>query len=132
MNEIEMVNPASFGPWVVPYSQATVAGGFIFVAGQVAIGCDYVVVAPGNAYWQTHVALDRVSRILAETGGSLTDVVTATVFLANRDRLAEFDEAWAERFGQHRPAVATVFAGLPIDDLVVEVQCVALHRDSRR
>lgn len=131
MSGIQNINPATVGPAMFPYSHATVAGGFVFVAGQVALDDENNVVAAGDAYEQTLVVLDRVERILAETGGSLADVVTATVFVASLEHLPEFNKAWAERFPEHRPARATVVAGLLIDGLVVEVQSVALHRGAR-
>jgi len=38
-----------------------------------------------------------------------------------------FNRAWAQEFGAHRPARATVVAGLLIDGLVVEVQSIAVQ-----
>jgi 2-iminobutanoate/2-iminopropanoate deaminase len=128
MTDIQIVNPSSFGPALFPYSQATVANGLVFVAGQVALDDDNKVVAPGDAYEQTLVALDRVARVLAEVGGSLGDVVTATVFVPGLEHLPGFNKAWEEKFGSHRPARATVVAGLLIDGLVVEVQSTAVAR----
>lgn len=128
MSDIQIVNPSTFGPALFPYSQATVAGGLVFVAGQVALDDDNKVVAPGDAYEQTNVMLDRVARVLAEVGGTLDDVVTATVFVPALEHLEGFNKAWAEKFGDHRPARAAVVAGLLIDGLVVEVQCIAVHR----
>ncbi|MFJ4286894.1 RidA family protein [Paenarthrobacter nicotinovorans] len=128
MTAVQTINPSTFGPALFPYSQATIANGFVFVAGQVALDDENKVVAPGDAYVQTLVMLDRVARVLADVGGSLDDVVTATVYITSLDHLPEFNRAWEEKFGQHRPARATVVAGLLIDGLVVEVQSTAVHR----
>jgi 2-iminobutanoate/2-iminopropanoate deaminase len=130
MTDIQIVNPSTFGPALFPYSQATVAGGLVFVAGQVALDDENNVVAPGDAYEQTLVTLDRVARVLAEVGGSLDDVLTATVFVPGLEHLPGFNRAWAVKFGDHRPARATVVAGLLIDGLVVEVQSTAISRAS--
>lgn len=128
MSDIQIVNPSSFGPALFPYSQATVARGLVFVAGQVALDDDNNVVAPGDAYEQTLVTLDRVARVLADVGGTLDDIVTATVFVTDLEHLPGFNKAWVEKFGEHRPARATVVAGLLIDGLVVEVQSTAVSR----
>jgi 2-iminobutanoate/2-iminopropanoate deaminase len=128
MSDIRIINPSTFGPALFPYSQATVANGFVFVAGQVALDDDNKVVAPGDAYEQTLVTLDRVTRVLAEVGGTLDDIVTATVFVPDLSHLPGFNKAWAEKFGSHRPARAAVVAGLLLDGLVVEVQCTAIAR----
>ncbi len=128
MTEIQTVDPNLFGPALFPYSQATVAQGLVFVAGQVALDDDNNVVAPGDAYEQTKVTLDRVARVLAEVGGTLNDIVTASVYVPSLDHLPGFNKAWAEVFGEHLPARATMVAGLLIDGLVVEVQSIAVHR----
>ncbi|MFC7494253.1 MULTISPECIES: RidA family protein [unclassified Nocardioides] len=130
MSDIQIVNPSTFGPSLFPYSQATVAGGLVFVAGQVALDDENNVVAPGDAFEQTKVTLDRVARVLAEVGGTLDDIVTATVFVPDLEHLPGFNKAWIEVFGDHRPARATVVAGLLIDGLVVEVQSIAVSRAS--
>lgn len=128
MSDIQIINPSTLGPALFPYSQATVANGLVFLAGQVALDDDNKVVAHGDAYEQTLVMLDRVSKVLAEVDGTLDDVVTATVWVTGLEHLPGFNKAWAEKFGEHRPARAAVVAGLLLDGLVVEVQCIAVKR----
>ena len=122
---ISTLNPESLGPAIAPYSQAAVVNGFCFIAGQVGLDADNQVIAPGDVRAQTTVAIERMETILAEAGASLEDVVTATVFLTDVGDFAAFNEAWAEKFGNHRPARATVRADLLLDGLVVEIQAVA-------
>jgi 2-iminobutanoate/2-iminopropanoate deaminase len=126
MPELQTINPDTFGPALFPYSQAILAGDLLFVAGQVALDANNQVVAPGNAYEQTLVVLDRVSTIVEQAGGTLADVAAATVFVTGLEHLPGFNQAWVEVFGEHRPARATVVAGLLIDGLVVEVQSTAV------
>ncbi len=123
---IQTLNPDSLGPAIAPYSQATVANGFCFIAGQVGLDAENNVIAPGDARAQTVAAVERMETILGEVGATLDDIVTATVFLTNLDDFAAFNEGWAEKFGDHRPARATVIAGLLLDGLVVEVQATAV------
>jgi 2-iminobutanoate/2-iminopropanoate deaminase len=122
---MKTLNPEALGPAIAPYSQATVAGGFCFIAGQVALDSNNQVIAPGDVKAQTVASIERMETILAEAGASLDDVVTATVFLTDVKDFAAFNEGWAEKFGEHRPARATVVAGLLLDGLVVEIQAVA-------
>jgi 2-iminobutanoate/2-iminopropanoate deaminase len=126
MSNVVTINPGTLGEALFPYSQATRAGGFIFLAGQVALDAGNSVVAPGDAYEQTKVILDRIAVILAESDLGLENIVSATVFVTALDVLADFNRAWAEGFGAHRPARATVVAGLLLDGLVVEVQSIAI------
>lgn len=125
-SHIETINPPSFGKAIAPYSQATVAGNFVFVAGQVAFDGDNQVIAPGDAKRQTEAILERTAIILDEAGGSLEDIVTATVFLTDLDLFAAFNEGWSARMGGHLPARAAVRADLLIEGLVVEVQATAV------
>jgi 2-iminobutanoate/2-iminopropanoate deaminase len=122
---IKVVNPDSLGPAIAPYSQAAVANGFAYLAGQVGLDNDNNVVAPGDVKEQTRVAIDRMRTILVELGADLADIVYATVYLTNLEDFAAFNEAWAAEFGDHRPARACVVAGLLLPGLVVEIQAVA-------
>jgi 2-iminobutanoate/2-iminopropanoate deaminase len=123
---INTLNPDSLGPAIAPYSQATVANGFCFIAGQVGLDADNLVIAPGEVRAQTTAAIERMETILTEVGASLSDIVTATVFLTDVGDFAAFNEAWAEKFGDHRPARATVRADLLLEGLVVEIQAIAV------
>lgn len=123
---ISTLNPDSLGPAIAPYSQATVANGLCFIAGQVGLDAENRVIAPGDVRTQTTAAIERIEAVLAEVGASLSDVVTATVFITDVGDFAAFNEAWAEKFGDHRPARATVRADLLIEGLVVEIQAIAV------
>ena len=125
MPDVVTINPAGLGEALFPYSQATRAGGFVFLAGQVALDAQNNVIAPGDAYQQTEAIIERIRVILAESGLDLGNVVSATVFVTSLDVLPDFNRAWADCFGAHRPARATVVAGLLLDGLVVEVQSIA-------
>lgn len=123
--KLDIHNPDTLGPAIAPYSQAVVANGFAYLAGQVALDKDNNVVAPGDIKEQTRVAIERIKTILAEFDADLNDIVSATVFITDLDDFPTFNEAWAAEFGDHRPARACVVAGLLLPGLVVEIQAVA-------
>ncbi len=123
--DINIYNPSTLGPAIAPYSQAVVANGFAYLAGQVGLDKDNKVVAPGDVQEQTRVSVERIKIILAEFGAALTDIVSATVFITDLGDFAAFNEAWATEFGDHRPARACVVAGLLLPGLVVEIQVIA-------
>lgn len=127
---LRSINPPEFGPPIAPYAQGTAFDDLIFVAGQVALDKNNEVIAPGDAGAQTAAAIDRVEAVLSEEGASLSDIASATVFITDRKHFAPFNDAWAEKFGEHRPARATVIAGLLIEGLVVEIQAIAVRRRS--
>jgi 2-iminobutanoate/2-iminopropanoate deaminase len=123
---ITTLNPDTLGPAIAPYSQATVAGNLVFIAGQVALDANNDVIAPNDARAQTVATLERVETILAEVGGTLDDLATATVFLTDLRHFAAFNEGWSQKLGDHRPARATVRSDLLIEGLVVEIQATAV------
>lgn len=125
MSNVETYNPSTLGPVMFPYSQAAVAGGLLFTAGQVALDEENNVVAPNDAYEQTLYTLERVKKVLAEKSATLDDIASTTVYIPDLSHLAGLNKAWSEVFTSHKPARATVVAGLLIDGLVVEVTAIA-------
>jgi 2-iminobutanoate/2-iminopropanoate deaminase len=123
--DLQFLEPASFGPSTLPFSQGVRAGTLLFIAGQGAVDDDGNFVGKGDIREQTRVTLDRVRRVCEEVGGDLSNVVTATVFLTDLDNFGAYNEAWVQAFGDHRPARATVRADL-LFDMLVEVQAIAV------
>ncbi len=113
--------PAAIGP----YSQAVVAGGLVYTAGQIALDPATMEVVPGDVAAQTRRVMDNLSAILAAAGSDLSRVVKTTVFLRDMADFAAMNEVYAAAFGDHRPARSTVaVAGLP-RDVRVEIEVVA-------
>ena len=128
MPDLQFLEPSSFGPAAGPFSQGVRAGNLVFVAGQGAVDKDNNVIAVGDVREQTRIALERVRAVLAEVGGDLHNVVSATVFLTDLANFGAYNEAWVEQFSDHRPARATVRADL-LFDLLVEIQATAVVPD---
>jgi 2-iminobutanoate/2-iminopropanoate deaminase len=123
--DLQFVEPESFGPPTMPFSQGVRAGNLLFIAGQGAFDDEGNFVGKGDIREQTRVTLDRVRRVCEEAGGDLANVVTTTVFLTDLENFAAYNEAWVAAFGDHRPARATVRADL-LFDMLVEVQAIAV------
>lgn len=96
--------PAHLGP--VP--QAVSAGGWIHVSA--LFGTDPVEqTIPADAAAEAEQLFDNLEAILASAGATLTDVVRVgiTMRALQRDRPV-FNAVWARRFGEHRPARASI------------------------
>ena len=89
-----------------PYSPFVRAGDFIIVSGQGGV-VDGVIVE-GGVTAQTEQTMRNVADRLADAGASLDDVVKTLCFLTDMGTFAEFNEAYAAAFGDHRPARSTV------------------------
>ncbi len=109
-----------------PYSQGTIANGFIFTAGQIALDPATMEIVPGDVKAQTERVMTNLQAILQSAGSSLSQVVKTTVFLSTMDDFAAMNEVYARWFGGHRPARSTVAAkGLP-RNVLVEIEVVAV------
>ncbi|MEL6307795.1 MAG: RidA family protein [Chloroflexota bacterium] len=114
--------PAAVGP----YSQAIVANGFVYTAGQIAIVPAEGKMLDGDVQAQTRLALQNLQAVLEAAGSDLTQVVKTTVFLDSMDDFAKMNEIYAEFFGENPPARSAVEAArLPLGALV-EIEAVAL------
>lgn len=97
-----------------PYAQGVVAGGFLFTAGQVPLDPATMKLVTGDIAAQTHRVFDNLEAVLSGAGATLADVVKTTVYLVDMADFAKMNEAYAARFGAHRPARSTVqVAALP-------------------
>jgi 2-iminobutanoate/2-iminopropanoate deaminase len=114
---------------VGPYSQAIVAGDFVFCAGQIALDPMSGQLAGGDDVGaQTRRVLDNLAAVLVESGSGLDRVTKTTVFLTDLADFAAMNEVYGERFGSHRPARSTVpVSGLP-RGAKVEIECIAVRR----
>jgi reactive intermediate/imine deaminase len=108
------------------YSHAVKAGSHVFVAGQIPVDRDGNIVGDGDIAAQTRQTIQNVEAVLRAAGGSLTDVVSTTVYLTDMANFAEYDRVYDEYFGDFRPARATVRADLVNPKLLVEIQAIAV------
>lgn len=108
-----------------PYSQAIVANGFLFCAGQIALDPATGQVITGDVKAQTERALTNLAAVLAAAGASWRHVVKTTVFLADMNDFPAVNETYARVIGESRPARSTVaVAGLP-RGVLVEIDAIA-------
>ena len=108
-----------------PYSQAIIANGFIFSAGQIALNPATMEIIGGGIREQTERVLQNLEAVLAGAGSSLQKVVKTTVFLVDMQDFTAMNEIYAKHFGDHTPARSTVaVSGLP-RGVRVEIEVVA-------
>lgn len=113
--------PAAVGP----YSQATVANGFVFTAGQIALDPQTMQMIVGDVQAQTRQALTNLQAVLEAAGTSLDNVVKTTVFLNDMNDFGAMNAVYETFFGENPPARSAVqAAALPLNALV-EVEAVA-------
>lgn len=113
---------------VGPYSHAVVAGDLVYCSGQVPLDPATAELVSGDIAAQTDRIFDNLAAVLAAAGSGLERVVKTTVFLVDIADFAAMNEAYARRFGDHRPARSTIgVAALP-RGARVEIECIATRR----
>lgn len=109
-----------------PYSQAVVAGGFVYTAGQLALDPGTGQLVPGDVRVQTKRVMENIKAILESAGSSLANVVKTTVFLRDMNDFGAMNEIYGSYFQEEPPARSTFqVAKLPRDG-AVEIEVVAL------
>jgi len=114
--------PAAIGP----YSQAIVAHGLVFTAGQVAFHPSTMEIVEGDITAQTERVMENLQAILRAAGSDLGAVVKTTVFLRDMNDLAAMNEVYARWLGGHKPARSTVQAARLPRDVAVEIEAIAV------
>ena len=122
---LHFLNPKELREPSAAFSHGVVAGDMIFVAGQCGVDEQGGTVGVGDIAEQTRQAIANMEIVLVAGGFALTAVVYVTAFLVDLDDFDAYDRAYAEAFGDHRPARATVRADLHSVDLLVEIQAIA-------
>ena len=113
--------PAAIGP----YSQGVVAGGLLFASGQIALDPASGELVGTTIEEQAKQVMSNISGLLSAAGTDFDHVVKTTCFLADISQFSQFNEVYAQSFGQKLPARSAVgVAGLPKGALV-EVEVVA-------
>ncbi len=108
-----------------PYSQAVIANGFLFTAGQIALDPATSEIIAGDVVAQTEQVFKNLAAILDAAGATWNDVVKATVFIMDMKDFPRINEVYARVMGDARPARSTVqVAGLP-RNVLVEIDLVA-------
>jgi 2-iminobutanoate/2-iminopropanoate deaminase len=113
--------PAAIGP----YAQATIAGGFLFTAGQIPLDPATGEIVSGDIGPQTQQVLKNLAAVLKEAGVTWTDVVKTTVFLTDMADFPRFNELYANALGDARPARSTVQVSALPRGVNVEIELVA-------
>ena len=105
-------------------SHAVVAGGLVFVSGQVGRDLATRKAADGIAA-QTGQCLENLRTVLAAAGAEPKHVVKTVVFLRSAADFAAMNAVYAAFFPHEPPARSTVESRLMSDELLVEIEAVA-------
>lgn len=115
--------PAAIGP----YSQAIGIGDLVFLSGQIALDPTTGELVGDDAAAECRQCLDNLQAVLEAAGLGFADVVRTTIYLADLDDFQAVNAIYAERFGDARPARATVEVARLPKGARVEIDAIAVH-----
>ncbi|MDD5569770.1 MAG: RidA family protein [Bacteroidales bacterium] len=108
-----------------PYSQAVLAGSFLFVSGQVAINPSTGKVEAKDIKEQTRQIMENVGAILKQANMNLSDIIKTSIFLTEMGNFPQVNEVYGSFFTSDFPARETVqVCKLPLG-VDVEISVVA-------
>jgi len=106
-----------------PYSQAVIANGFVFVAGQRPQDPKTGALAEGIAA-QTRQCLQNVKAILEAAGSSMAHIVNTHVYLSDISHFTAMNEIYRELVPAPYPTRTTIAAQLR--GILVEIEVIAV------
>ena len=113
--------PAPIGP----YSQGVIAGGLLFVSGQIPLDPQTGELVSGGIEAQTERVLENLMAVLKEAKLGAENVVKTTLFLADMADFPKVNAVYGRYFPKEPPARSTFqVAGLP-KNARIEIELVA-------
>jgi 2-iminobutanoate/2-iminopropanoate deaminase len=107
------------------YSQAIVAGEFVFCSGTVGLDPETGTWPPGIEA-QTELALANLATVLRTAGSSMAEVVKVTVFLTDAAHAAVVNEIYRRHMPDPPPArSAPVVSGFPVPEALISIDAIA-------
>lgn len=107
------------------YSQGIVSNGFVYSSGQLPLVPETGELISDDVKKATRQSLENVKAIVEAGGSSVEKIVKVNIFLDDVDDFAAVNEAYAEFFGDHKPARSCVEVGKLPKNGLLEIEAIA-------
>jgi 2-iminobutanoate/2-iminopropanoate deaminase len=125
-DSVEQVQTEKAPEAIGPYSQATIANGFLYSAGQIAIDPASGQMTGGDIVAQTERVMQNLQASLDAAGTGWDSVVKTTVYLNDLAHFPTVNEIYGKWIGSARPARSTVQVSALPRGALVEIDLVAV------
>lgn len=122
---MDIINTSTAPEAIGPYSQAVIAGQLVFCSGQIPLDPETLNIVGETVAEQTSQVLTNLAQVLKAAGSAPDKILKTTVFLKDMNDFVEMNEVYANFFGNHKPARATVEVARLPKDVKVEIDCIA-------
>jgi 2-iminobutanoate/2-iminopropanoate deaminase len=130
LTEKTIIQPKGMAEAVGPFCRAILVGDHLYIAGTTALshvsGDYYDRVIPATIEEQTRLTLDNIKKCVEAVGATMDDIFKVVIMLKNPADYKKMNAVRAEYF-KKEPPVSTCFRAEAMrDDLLVEIEAVAL------
>ena len=127
---IEYINSKEHKSSGMPFSQATVVNGIIYLSGQ--IGDVNNVVVDGGIGSETKQALNNLKSVLESMNHSINDIFKCTCMLSDIKDWPEMSKAYVQFFNRKNLPARSAFAGSGLAlDAKIEIECLAVYQGNK-
>ncbi len=109
-----------------PYSQAVLARGVLYTAGQIAIVPETGEIELSNIHSETHQVMKNLKGVLAAAKMNFSNVVKSTIFLKDMAQYAAINEVYSEYFSEKPPAREAVQVSQLPKNVNIEISLIAV------
>jgi 2-iminobutanoate/2-iminopropanoate deaminase len=109
-----------------PYSQAVLARGVLYTAGQIAIVPETGAIELSNIRSETHQVMKNLKGVLAAAKMNFSNVVKSTIFLKDMAQYAAINEVYSEYFSEKPPAREAVQVSQLPKNVNIEISLIAV------
>lgn len=113
--------PAAVGA----YSQGIKVGNLIFTSGQLPMDPKTGQIIDGNIQEMTTQCLKNVEAVVKGAGGKVENIAKVNIYVTNVEEFSVINEAYADFFGEHKPARSLVEASNLPKGAEIEIEAIA-------
>ncbi|QEC76371.1 RidA family protein [Mucilaginibacter ginsenosidivorax] len=123
---MEIINTNNAPAPIGPYSQATVAGNFVFVSGQIPLNPATGELVTSGIKDEAVLVMENIKAILTEAGIGFANVVKTSIFLTDLGNFGQVNEVYGTYFTSSFPARETVQVSALPKGVNVEISVIAV------
>jgi len=120
---VHLAPPGTMGE--LPFSEAVIYGGFIFLSGQLGVDPATGKLVEGGIGPETRQTMENIQATLTRAGATMNDVMKCTVFLADIEEWAAMNAEYVKFFDRKPARSALGTAGGIALGARTEIECLA-------
>ena len=106
------------------YSQAVRTGNTVYISGQIPLDPRTMEIVKGGFEAEARRVFENLKGVAEAAGGSLNDVVRATIYMLDLSHFAEVNKIMGEYFDEPYPARAAVGVAQLPKDVAIEMDAI--------